>query len=154
MNQSTTQNLYSAPSRSPLRGAPDPGQAEKNSLEKVVESRKGSIWEVAYICWTWMPIIVIVDCIKETHSHAKNIKMTLSSTVCTEHCMFKVLCLVHVCHLNTCLIWWKTAAYFTTKCKWHNTHSHAQQWWSISINVYIQLKNKQGQIMWGVVAQW
>jgi len=37
INQSINQNLYSAPSRSLLRGARDPGQAEKNSLEKVVE---------------------------------------------------------------------------------------------------------------------
>src|SRR6218665_285612 len=37
--QSINQNLYSAPSRSLLRGAPDPGQAEKNSLEKVEELR-------------------------------------------------------------------------------------------------------------------
>jgi len=32
--QSINQNLYSAPSRSLLRGTLDPGQAEKNSLEK------------------------------------------------------------------------------------------------------------------------
>jgi len=33
INQSINPNLYSAPSRFPLlRGAPDPGQAEKNSL--------------------------------------------------------------------------------------------------------------------------
>ena len=31
-------NLYSASSRSLLRGAPEPGQAEKSSLEKVVEN--------------------------------------------------------------------------------------------------------------------
>jgi len=37
INQSISQNLYSAPSRSLLGGAPDQGQAEKNSLEKVVE---------------------------------------------------------------------------------------------------------------------
>ena len=40
------QDLYSAPSRSLLRGAPDPGQAEKNSLEKVVELRTGTILEL------------------------------------------------------------------------------------------------------------
>jgi len=34
------------PSKSLLRGAPDPGQAEKNSLEKVVELGTGTIWEV------------------------------------------------------------------------------------------------------------
>jgi len=47
--QSIKQNLYSAPSRSLLRGPPDPGQAEKNSLEnleKVVELRTGTIWKV------------------------------------------------------------------------------------------------------------
>jgi len=38
---SINQNLYSAPLRSLLRGAPDPGQAEKKSLEKVVELRTG-----------------------------------------------------------------------------------------------------------------
>ena len=32
-NQSISQNLYSAPSRYLLRGAPGPGQAEKKSLE-------------------------------------------------------------------------------------------------------------------------
>ena len=32
INQSMSKNLYSAPSRYLLRGAPDPGQAEKNSL--------------------------------------------------------------------------------------------------------------------------
>jgi len=32
LNQSINQNLYSAPSRSLLRSATDPGQAEKNSL--------------------------------------------------------------------------------------------------------------------------
>jgi len=32
INQSISQNLYSAPSRYLLRGAPDPGQVEKNSL--------------------------------------------------------------------------------------------------------------------------
>ena len=35
INQSINENLYSAPSRSLLRGARDPGQVEKNSLEKV-----------------------------------------------------------------------------------------------------------------------
>jgi len=44
--QSINQNLYSAPSRSLLRGAPDPSQVEKNSLEKVVELKTGTIWEV------------------------------------------------------------------------------------------------------------
>ena len=44
--QSISRNLYSAPSRYLLRGAPDPGQAEKNSLEKVVELRTGTVWEV------------------------------------------------------------------------------------------------------------
>jgi len=39
-------NLYSTPSRSILRGAPNPGQAEKNSLEKVVELRTGTVWEM------------------------------------------------------------------------------------------------------------
>src|SRR6218665_3831812 len=39
ISQSFNQNLYIAPSRSLLRGAPVPGQAEKNSLEKVVELR-------------------------------------------------------------------------------------------------------------------
>ena len=32
INQSINQNLYSAPSRYLFRGAPDPGQAEENSL--------------------------------------------------------------------------------------------------------------------------
>src|SRR6218665_3611264 len=42
INKST---LYSAPSRSLLRGAPDPGQA-KRSLRKLVKLRTGTIWEV------------------------------------------------------------------------------------------------------------
>jgi len=46
--QSINENLYSAPSRSLLRGAPDVGQMEKNSLEKVVELRIGTVWEVPY----------------------------------------------------------------------------------------------------------
>src|SRR6218665_684612 len=41
-HQSISQNLYSAPSRYLLRGAPDLGQAEKNSLEKEVELRTGT----------------------------------------------------------------------------------------------------------------
>ena len=52
---SINQNLYSAPSRSLLRGAPDPGQAEKNSLENVVELRTGTVWEIHWKsisgCW-------------------------------------------------------------------------------------------------------
>src|SRR6218665_260844 len=44
--QSISRNLYSAPSRYLLRGAPNPGQAEKNSLEEVVELRTGAVWEV------------------------------------------------------------------------------------------------------------
>ena len=42
-------------SRSLLRGAPDPGQAEKNSLEEVVELRTGTVWEVPYIYWKAIP---------------------------------------------------------------------------------------------------
>ena len=45
-NQSVIQNLYSTLSRFLFRGAPDLGQAEKNSLEKVVELRTGTVWEV------------------------------------------------------------------------------------------------------------
>jgi len=44
--QSINQHLYGDSSRFLLRGAPDPGQAEKNSLEKVVEMRTSTIWEV------------------------------------------------------------------------------------------------------------
>ena len=44
INQSINQNLYNAPSRSLLRGASDPGQEEKNSLQKVVELRTSTIW--------------------------------------------------------------------------------------------------------------
>jgi len=44
--QSISLNLYSAPSRYLLRGAPDTGQAETNSLEKVVELRTGTVWKV------------------------------------------------------------------------------------------------------------
>jgi len=47
ITQSINQNLYNAPSRSVLRSAPDPGQVEKNSLEKVVELRTGAVWEVS-----------------------------------------------------------------------------------------------------------
>jgi len=40
INQSINQsNLYSAPSRYLLRGATNPGQAEKDSLDKAVELR-------------------------------------------------------------------------------------------------------------------
>jgi len=46
VNQSISQNLYSAPSRSLLRRAPEPSQAEKNSLE-VMELRTGTVWEVS-----------------------------------------------------------------------------------------------------------
>jgi len=46
INLSINQNLYSTPSRSLLRGTPLPGQAEKNSLERVVELRTGTVWEV------------------------------------------------------------------------------------------------------------
>src|SRR6218665_1224250 len=42
--QSINQNLYNAPSRFLLRGASDPGQEEKNSLQKVVELRTSTIW--------------------------------------------------------------------------------------------------------------
>src|SRR6218665_3594783 len=45
-HQSINQNLYSTHSRSILRGAPDSGRAEKNSLEKVVELRTGTVCEV------------------------------------------------------------------------------------------------------------
>ena len=43
--------IDSAPSRYLLRGVPDPGQAEKNSLEKVVELRNGTVWEVPWSYW-------------------------------------------------------------------------------------------------------
>src|SRR6218665_895909 len=46
INQSISQNLYSAPSRYLLRGTPNPGHVEKNSLEKAVELRTGTVWEV------------------------------------------------------------------------------------------------------------
>jgi len=46
INQSISHNLYSAPSRYLLIGATGPDQAEKNSLEKVVESRTGAVKEV------------------------------------------------------------------------------------------------------------
>ena len=45
-SHSINKNLYSAPSRSLLRDARDPGQAEKISLEKVVELRTGTVWKV------------------------------------------------------------------------------------------------------------
>ena len=44
LNQSISQNLYSTPSRYLLRGAPNPGQTEKNSLEKVVEISSKIRW--------------------------------------------------------------------------------------------------------------
>ena len=46
IHQSINQNLYSTPSRSLLRGVPDPGQEEKNRLENVVELRTGTVWEM------------------------------------------------------------------------------------------------------------
>ena len=46
MLQSINQILYSVPSRSLLRDAPDPDNAGKNSLEMVVELRTGTVWEV------------------------------------------------------------------------------------------------------------
>src|SRR6218665_112876 len=48
------QHLYSAPSRSLLRGAPDPGQAEKNSLEMVVGLRTATrinVFLLLCLCW-------------------------------------------------------------------------------------------------------
>jgi len=42
-NKSINENVYSASSRSLFRGTPDPGPAEKNSLEKVVELRTGTV---------------------------------------------------------------------------------------------------------------
>src|SRR6218665_541964 len=54
-SSSFNQNLYSALSRSLLRGAPDPGQAKKNSVENLVELRRGSFWEVSKICWKSIP---------------------------------------------------------------------------------------------------
>src|SRR6218665_944731 len=44
--QSINKKLYSAPSRSIPRIAPNPGQAKKNSLEKVVELRTGAVFDV------------------------------------------------------------------------------------------------------------
>jgi len=46
VNHSINKNLYSTPSTRLLGGALDPGQAEKNSLEKVVELRTGTVSEV------------------------------------------------------------------------------------------------------------
>src|SRR6218665_1424160 len=54
-HQSINQNLYSAPSRFLLRGAPAPGHAKKNSLEKVVKLRTGTVWEVPYLNWKAIP---------------------------------------------------------------------------------------------------
>ena len=48
INQSIDQNLYSASSKSRLRGAPNSSQAETNSLEKVVELGQGTVWEVLW----------------------------------------------------------------------------------------------------------
>ena len=55
--QSINQNLYSAPSRCMylLGGAPKPGQAEKNSLENMVDLRTGTVWEVPWIHWKPIP---------------------------------------------------------------------------------------------------
>ena len=39
-DQSINKNLYSAPKSSLLRGTPDPGQAEINSLQKLLKLRK------------------------------------------------------------------------------------------------------------------
>jgi len=49
--QSINQNLYSVPSRYLLRGTPDPGQAEKNSHDKVVDLRTGIFW----VFWKSIP---------------------------------------------------------------------------------------------------
>ena len=45
INQSINRNLYSAPSRSLLNDTPEPGQLEKNSLDKVVELMTGTVLE-------------------------------------------------------------------------------------------------------------
>ena len=42
------QNLYSAPYRSILRGAPDPGHTEQSSLQKLRKLRTCTVWEVPY----------------------------------------------------------------------------------------------------------
>ena len=55
------QNLYSAPSRSILGGAPETGQAEKNSLKKVVVLRTGTVWEVPKIYWKSIPGYVVTS---------------------------------------------------------------------------------------------
>src|SRR6218665_225343 len=47
MNQSI--KIYIAPFKDPYPGAPDPGEAEKNSLQKLVKLRTGTIWEVPLI---------------------------------------------------------------------------------------------------------
>jgi len=54
IDQSINENVYSYPSRFLLRGAPDPGQAENKSLEKVVELRTSTVCEVSYIYWKSM----------------------------------------------------------------------------------------------------
>jgi len=48
--QSINQNLYSTPSRSLLRGAPDPGQAEKN---RCLRSIGRPFQVVGPTTWVW-----------------------------------------------------------------------------------------------------
>src|SRR6218665_1358927 len=62
-NQPTSQsNLYSAPSRSLLRGVSGPDQAEKNSLVKVMELRTG--------IGTYTQHIHVLTCRNNLHTHA------------------------------------------------------------------------------------
>jgi len=48
INPSINKNLYSAPSRSLLRSASEPGQAVK-SLQNLVLLSTGTVWEVSQI---------------------------------------------------------------------------------------------------------
>src|SRR6218665_133368 len=55
LQASINQNLYSTPSRSLLRAAPDRGQSETNCLKNLVELRTGTIdlnWKSTPGCWT------------------------------------------------------------------------------------------------------
>src|ERR1700733_13174370 len=56
INQSISQNLYSASSRSLFRSAPDPGQAKVDSLEKFKERRGDNTLEATYLHRKPIPI--------------------------------------------------------------------------------------------------
>src|SRR6218665_2621221 len=61
INQSINQNLYSTPSRYLLRGAPDPGQAEKNGLAVSSTSRRSLCLSAFLFICTSVYLLVLLS---------------------------------------------------------------------------------------------